>query len=173
MSSVFETESFGTCTCDCGRPECDLARRLRAACAKGVLEAIKAEYGSAHAFDLRPLETFPSREWVCLAFPRRHERPCPRCGYVPAAVPPWATFGAKFGLNKTVYRIVTVGSTNRHSPQQIHTEDFVTCEPVGDDPWSLPPAPALVSDVAAALDVLFKKMPRFRALELTRAVHLV
>lgn len=159
---MFQIE-HGNCSCE--RFECDVARFVRNACSEKVKAAIKAKYGSNPESDF-PLSSFPSYEWVCRAFPMRSEFACPSCNYVPRPAPPWAKHRAKFAHKGALYSIVSVGSTNRYSSNGMHFEDFVICEPVADDPWSLPETPALISDVAASLNVLFKELPRFRFHEL-------
>lgn len=157
-------------TCDCDRAECATARAVRAAAADKLCADIRQRYGAAQVFDDVPLVHFPSREWVCRAFPRRSLEACPVCHYVPAFLPPSVVHGAIFALRGTVYRVVSVGSTNRHSPSGLHFEDFATCEAVSSEPWKFPALPAPTVDVSAALHVLFNGLPKFRRFDFNRAL---
>ena len=78
--------------------------------------------------------------------------------------------GARFAVGGKTYRIVSVGSTNRHSPNGLHNEDTVIVESVKADPWEFPSMPAQVPDVAQALRTLFA-LPKFRVPELKGAIH--
>lgn len=165
-----DRELHGTCGCD--RPDCVTARAVRGAAARACVAAVVAEYGSSrheHDDDF-PLWSYPANEWACRAFPYRSDRPCPGCGYVPARAPGWAVHGVVFGLRGKTYRVVSVGSTSRHSPQGLHYEDTVVAELVSGERWSLPEMPAAVEDVSRALRVLFDDLPRFRRPELERAL---
>lgn len=116
--------------------------------------------------------TFSQRQYadddVCRAQPLRGPTPCPRCGYVSVKAPAWADFGVTFALAGLRYRIVSVGSTNRHAPRGLHFEDLVRVERVEQGPWALPQMPSPVSDVASALTSLFA-LPKFRPCELVGA----
>jgi hypothetical protein len=105
---------------------------------------------------------------VCRAHPARTADPCPRCGYVPAQAPAWATHGATFALAGLRFRVVAVGSTNQHAPRGLHYEDAIRVEPAGDERWQLAETPCPVDDVAASLRGLFS-LPTLRPLELARA----
>lgn len=159
-----------TYECCCDNVDCDIARYIRNACAEKVRAAIQLEYGSTPQSDFH-LGSFPPYEWVCRAFPMRSERACPSCNYVPRPALSWAVHGARFALKGVLYSIVSVGSTNRYSPNHMHFEEYVIGEKISDDPWSLPETPCPVSDVAASLDVLFNKMPKFRMHELDNAMR--
>jgi hypothetical protein len=104
---------------------------------------------------------------VCRAQPSRSALPCPRCGYVSAKAPAWADFGVTFALAGARYRIVSVGSTNRHAPRGLHYEDLIIVEPVSKR-WAFPETPCWVADVGAALRDLFMSQ-RFRPHELAAA----
>lgn len=162
-----DREHFGTCDCD--RPECDLARALRRVAAEKVSAEINAEYGSTTVYVDFHLASYPSREWVCRAFPWRSSRACPGCGYVPANVPNTITFGTVFGLQGKTWRVISIGSTNRFSPNRLHSEDYAVCQLVSAEPWKFPEVPAPVFDVERALQGLFK-MPTFRSFELANAM---
>lgn len=160
-------------TCDCDRDECSLARFVRAAAADRCAAAIVVEYGSTNLSPDFHLSVFPPHEWACRAFPWRSDRACPSCGYVPSKVPSWAVHGATFVLDNISYRIVSgTGSTNRYSPNRLHSEDYVICERSSGEKWSLPDLPATKADVGASLGVLFK-LPKFRARDLERALRAV
>lgn len=164
---------YGDWECRDGDEDCLTAKAIRKAAADKVIAAIAAEYGGTSWENPSfPLESYPAREWVCMVFPWRHERPCPGCGYVPRGKPAWADFKVKFALGGKTYRIVSIGSTNRFAPRQMHQEDFLICELISSESWSLPAAPATRDEVGKALDVL-DRMPRFRAHELEGALHLV
>ena len=167
----FGPDDYGNCSCD--RIECEIARAVRRAAADACLTAIEAEFGPSfwRGAHLRHLSTFPVREWPCVAFPWRSDRACPGCGYVPRKAPAWATHKAVFCLNGKAFRIVSVGSTNRYSNNRLHSEDFITAEPISAAPWALPDLPAPIADVASALTVLFKELPRFRAVDLEKALY--
>jgi len=162
-------DRYGTCGCD--RPECITARAVRRAAADACQTAIVAEYGSTkHDSTDWHLALFPAREWVCRAFPWRSVRPCPSCKFVPRPAPAWAVHGAVFGLDGAAYRIVSVGSSGRRSPNGLHSEAFIITEPVSSEKWSLPELPATCNDVAQALHVLFNDLPRFWIPDLERAL---
>lgn len=78
-------------------------------------------------------------------------------------LPVWAKFGATFAIAGQRYRIVAIGSTNRHAYPEF--EDFIRCEPVEGNHFELPPAPCQKADVKAALGALFT-LPSFRPQEL-------
>lgn len=105
---------------------------------------------------------------ICRAHDDRTSDPCPRCSYIPAKAPAWATHGVTFAINGKAYRIVSVGSTNRYAPGHLHFEDTILAEPLSEH-WSLPNAPCPVSDFKTALDSLFG-LPSFRPHELSNAL---
>lgn len=121
-------------------------------------------------WDTAPLEVFEEREWVCRVFPYRCPDPCPGCGYTPLRAPVWALRGhPTFGLGGKLYRIVSVGSTNRYAPRGLHNEDVVVCELVQDEPWMFPQIPASKDEILQALNGL-NALPQFRARELENAI---
>lgn len=105
---------------------------------------------------------------ICRAYGIRPTEPCGGCGFVSQPKPPWAEHGATFALNGKRYRVVTVGSTNKHTPGHRHTEDSIRCELVEDASWAFPATPCPTSDVGAALRDLFS-LPAFRPHELAGA----
>jgi hypothetical protein len=156
--------------CDCESSDCKVARAVRRAAAEKLVEAMRAGYGEPMVTDDCPLWIFAEREWVCRAFPWRNAQSCPSCGYVPKRLPAAFKHGAVFGLRGACYRVVSVGSTNRYSPNGLHSEDYLRCELVKEVPWALPTLPATKGDVSAALDVLFNDLPMFRWMELEGAL---
>jgi hypothetical protein len=176
-SRVMRTlDDYGTCDCD--RPDCAVARAVRAAAADACLASVVVEYGPhGRGEDAPHLLLYPLCEWVCRSFPYRSPRPCPACGVVPRRTPAWAVHGATFGLNGRAYRVITVGSSNsrtrrvHHEGGGLHTEDFVRAELVTSAEWSLSQLPAACDDVVRSLRVLFDELPRFWADDLSRALH--
>lgn len=161
------TYHFGKC--DCMRPECVTARAVRRMAADTCQAAIVREFGAVETYEGCPhLSDFPSREWVCRAFPWRSDRPCPACGFTPWHAPVWANHGRVFGLAGQAFRIVSVGSTNRHAPNGLHSEDYVHAELIS-EAWSFPQLPAGVDEVGKALKQLFA-LPTFRVPELANAI---
>ncbi len=75
---------------------------------------------------------------------------CPRCHFVTPLLPTWVYFGALLRMEGRTWRIVTMGSSNRRTPQNYHHEPMCHIEPA-DEHWDLPDAPCPVSDVGAAL----------------------
>jgi len=98
---------------------------------------------------------------------------CAACDWTRETLPEWVTYGSVFGLDGRVYRVIAIGSTNRHAPGNAHFDPHVTCEEVTTaDPWSLPPPGTRISDFAARV-ADFRRLPRFYATDLRRAVRLV
>ncbi len=141
------------------------------AAADACLESINKEYGPSSLSDFH-LSEFSEDEWVCRAFPRRCDRPCPWCKYTPSSMPAWVQHGTSFALEGQSYRVVSVGCTNSFSPRGLHFEDFVIAELLSDGPWSLPSMPATTGDVSKSLDILFKELPRFRVSAMEKALYI-
>jgi hypothetical protein len=125
--------------------------------------------GDLGAADAATVGHTPDPDDICRGHPDRTNEPCRRCGYVPAALPDWATHGAVFAVDGAAYRVVATGSTNRYAPRGLHFEETVSCERIGQGHWELPEAPCPAADVRDALGNLLR-MPVFRAQDLTRAL---
>ena len=82
-------------------------------------------------------------------------------------LPSWATIGAVFVLDGTLYEIVATGVTNRGGTYR----HYVVATERGRQSWSLPSAPTTKS---ALLDSLSEamKLPRFGPEALEAAIHL-
>ena len=95
---------------------------------------------------------------------------CSNCGYLRLVMPRWVKFGAIFALYGRVYRVVTVGTTNRGVASGRHVRETVHAEVTTEAAWRLPNAPCLVVEVAAALADL-QRLPTFYVEDLERAIH--
>jgi predicted RNA-binding Zn-ribbon protein involved in translation (DUF1610 family) len=101
------------------------------------------------------------------------ERGCSRSREPGSTLPSWVEVDAMFGLDGRLYRVVSVGSTNRRTRLHETFEPMVHAEPMDASPWrGLPDAPATKSDVGAALQQLFA-LPVFFHDDLARAIRLV
>ena len=71
-----------------------------------------------------------------------------------------------------MYRILTIGSTNRGTRMNLHFYDTAHAQEINEPTWRLPDAPCAVEDVSTALKSLFQ-CPEFDGRQLRRAVRLV
>lgn len=97
---------------------------------------------------------------------------CPNCGFQRKPLPPWADFHVVFALNGRTYRIVSLSTTNRRTPNNMHFENRIVAELLS-DPWSgLPDAPCSKADVASSLAAM-RELPQFYMEEITKALHVI
>jgi hypothetical protein len=102
---------------------------------------------------------------------------CPKCGYRRERLPEWVKHGVVFAFQGALYRVVSVGSTNKpHEAHpwahRSHFRDYVIAERVGEEWEGLPACPATKADVGAALANLYK-LPKFEIADMRRAIRRV
>lgn len=116
-------------------------------------------------------EVFPIAYEACRQHGDRADAPCPGCGFLRVELPAWCVYRAVFALDGKLWRVVSIGSTNRSTHGNMHFQPIASAEEVSGEAWpGLPAAPATKADVGASMRQLFA-LPSFSSQQLQRAIR--